>query len=77
MYLYYQNNDQNLFLNFIIIYVCKFLLILFNFLIKQNKRTALTWAAENGHTETCKFLVENGANVNHQKQVSQNKNIYI
>ena len=77
MYLYYQNYDQNLILNFIIIYVCKLLLILFNFIIKQDKNTALTLAAERGHIETCKFLVENGANVNHETKVSQNKNISI
>ena len=77
MYLYYLNNDQNLILNFIIIYVCKLLLILFNFIIKQDKNTALTLAADRGHTEICKFLVENGANVNHEGQVSQNKNISI
>ena len=77
MYLYYQNNDQNLILSFIIIYVCKLLLILFYFLIKQDKNTALTLAAVNGHIETCKFLVENGANVNHEDQVSQNKYISI
>ena len=77
MYLYYLNNDQNLFLNFIIIYVCKLLLILFNFLIKQDKDTALTCAAENGHIETCKFLQFNGANCSCVSRVSQNKNISI
>ena len=76
-YLYYKINDQNLILNFIIIYVCKLLLILFYY-FKQNKETALTIAAKNGHTEICKFLVENGANVNHESgYVSQNKNISI
>ena len=57
-------------------YVCKLLLILLYY-YKQNKKTALILAVANGHTEICKFLVENGANVNHEDWVSQNKNISI
>ena len=49
---------------------------LFYFIIKQRTDTALTLAAANGHTATCKFLVENGANVNHENEVSQIK-IYL
>jgi ankyrin repeat protein len=30
--------------------------------------TALTLAADEGHTEICKVLIENGANVNHENK---------
>ena len=44
-------------------------------LYAQNGRTALHCAARNGHHETCGYLIEHGASVNAEDEVSSETNL--
>ena len=50
---------------------CEELIItLLKFVLWQGGETALMWAAHNGHSNTCKLLLESGANIDLQDDVS-------